>query len=111
MTELELLSCAETASFVTARGPVTSTRAIQGWLERHPDLRIKVGGKCRLHVDDVKLILSGLTLAEVAARRRVLKAAIVASTNPQHKSLADGSRADRRPARRQSASSDSRRRG
>src|SRR3954464_10625227 len=101
MPELELLSCTETAALVTARGPKLSTRAVQGWLERHPDLRIKVAGRCRLHIDDITLILSGVSLAEVEARRRALKAAAIAATDPRSASSAPDSPAGRRPIRRQ----------
>jgi hypothetical protein len=100
MLELELLSCAESASHITARGPKISTRGVQGWIEKHPDLAIKVGGKCRLHVNDIELILSGIPIAEVAARRRALKAAAVAATTTQHESPTADSRAERRHARR-----------
>src|SRR4051794_16003907 len=87
MSEQQLVRYAEVAARVTAQGIPTTPRAVQGWIERHPDLRFKIAGRCAIRADAVALILAGVPLATVAEKMRAIKrvapeAALVAERHP-----------------------------
>ena len=58
------------AARVTAAGLPTARRAVEHWTQRHPGLKIKIGGRCGIRGDALDLLIAGVPIREVNARMR-----------------------------------------
>jgi hypothetical protein len=60
----------DAAARVSGAGVPITTRGVRGWAERHPCMKLKIGGRVGIHRAALELILAGTPLPDVAAKMR-----------------------------------------